>query len=225
VFAQAILREALARRLEAVGSAQTPEVCAIVVVRDVDVASFVTGALAHTVALPPPVQDAWYRAFTRTVFLAGQPDQLARRFPAGERSPNGAMSWFAADEPAAYEGLRRLLRAFEGPRLPPDLPAAVKLRFPGRAGVPGRTRRLFVGIAGLGTQQYLVHLHHTVCEAALRGLIGPGDALEVVHMPEIDESVGPWDYARVHADHADEQRLRLHACLSPPLATHFEEDQ
>lgn len=231
MFSQGLLREELARRINAArigleppttaGSAEAHDaahVSAVVVVRDIDVAAFVTGALAHTVALPAAARDAWYRSFTRTIFLAGNPERLQHRHPPDHCTPDGAIGWYAAAELSTYLGLRRLLRAFDGPRIATDIPATVPLRLPGRGAAPRRARRLLVDVAGLGMGQYLVHLHHTVCEAAICGLIGPGDALEVVHVQEIDESVGRWDYARVHADHRDERRLRLYTCLSSPIA-------
>jgi hypothetical protein len=228
MLSQDLLREELARRVEAARTGLGPtagrppddsaSIAAIVVVRDVDVMAFVIGALTHALGLPAPAQDAWLRAFTRTLFLAGNPDRLERRHPADHRSPDGAIGWYAAAPPSAYLGLRRLLRTFDGPRMPADAPSVVGLRVPGCGAAPARARRLFVDVHGLGIAQYLVHVHHSVCEAAMRGLIGRGDALELVHVQEIDESVGRWEYARVHVDHRDDRRLRLYACLSEPRA-------
>jgi hypothetical protein len=231
MLSQDLLREELARRVDAarIGLGSTAgrppddtdasaSVAAIVVVRDIDMKAFVIGALTHTLMLPAPAQDAWLRAFTRTLFLAGNPDRLQRRHPTDHRSPDGGIGWYAAAPPSTYLGLRRLLRTFDGPRMPADAPAVVRLRVPGCGAAPPRARRLFVDVCGLGIAQYLVHVHHSVCEAAISGLIGRGDALELVHVQEIDESVGRWEYARVHVDHRDDSRLRLYACLSEPLA-------
>ncbi len=73
-------------------------------------------------------------------------------------------------------------------------------------------RRLHLEAGGLTWQQYLVHLNHAICEAALAGDLRPGDTLELTDDPAPGP---PWDHARVGTDPDDPERLRLFAALAP----------
>ena len=215
---QQLLRELLDRRVARARArlsptAAPPDVTAIVVLRELDVAAFARGALEFAFAAPAPARVAWLRAFTRTAFLAGNPDNLALRHRPDHRSRDGAIAWYGPAESAAYRPLSRLLRAFNGGAMATGLPRTATVRVPGAAAARARTRRLLVDVAGLDLPAYLVHLNHALCEPALQGLLTPGERLEIRHVDAIDPAL-PWAYARVHLDEPDSSRLRLYAALS-----------
>ena len=192
------------------------DMAAIVVVRDVHVRSFVEGALAFASELEHPVAGAWYAGFTRTVFLAGDCERLESRHRPRHVSPDGAIGWFGPAPQAEHAALRRLLRAFEGPEPAAGLPVNGAARVPGAGS--GRRRRLLIDIGHSSVQDLLIHVHHTVCEAVIRGLIRRGDALALHGVDALEGPVDRWDYARVHRDTGHDERLRMYTWLGPATA-------
>lgn len=208
-------QEALRRELEArLGErGDIGDQTVVAVVREVDLAAYAGGALAFALGLPPERAAAWAASLTRTVFLAGDPARIARRHPADRVAPGGSAAWFGPGRAADYEGLRLLLRAFEGEAPVPPLREPVRLAVPGRAdGDVPRKLRLHLDAAGLPWREHLVHLNHALCEAALEGDLRPGDHLELTHDPAPGP---PWLHARVGTDPRDKGRLRLFAALAP----------
>ncbi|CAM5560779.1 hypothetical protein STENM327S_06226 [Streptomyces tendae] len=61
---------------------------------DIDPAGFVAGAASFALALEPGGSGGWYRAFTRTVFLAGRPGSVAGRHPHRRLAPGGGLAWY-----------------------------------------------------------------------------------------------------------------------------------
>ncbi|MGH2954044.1 MAG: DUF6182 family protein [Solirubrobacterales bacterium] len=195
---------------------EASELCAVVVVRDLDPAAFVRGTLEFAQAVPAPLRDPWYRTFTRTLFFAGNPVSVAERFSCRHLA-GGEIGWLGPGERRAYLGLSRMLRLFRGPA-PPRLPATLELTVPGAA-PSDRAAALRVATAGVSTGEYLVHVNHTLSEAALRGLIAPGDLLAVTHTDELDptevESLdGERSQLRIAEDARRPGRLRLYAALA-----------
>jgi hypothetical protein len=99
-----------------------------------------------------------------------------------------------------------------------EFPAMLELIVPG-APPTGRAATLRVGTAGVSTQEYLVHVNHTLCEASLRGLLGPGDVLSVCHTDELDPTEagsrdGERSQLRIAEDTRRSGRLRLYASLA-----------
>ncbi|WP_217239260.1 DUF6182 family protein [Streptomyces sp. AC555_RSS877] len=163
--------------------AAAPGLDVAVVVAHLDAAAFIRGAADFALAVPEALRDGWYRMFTRTVFLAGQPTALAGRYPYQHATPNGQLAWYGPAPRRALTPLSRLLRAFSGPA-PMEAPAGALA-----VTVPGPPSGHHVGIAlavgGVSTGEYLVHVHHLIAEASLRGLIRPGDTLLVDHRPAL----------------------------------------
>ncbi len=208
------LQNRLADRLA--GITKPAPLTVVAVVRELDVESYIRGALAFTLAQPPRLRGEWYESFTRTAFLAGNYSRFASRYPADHATSDGTLCWFGPAPAERFEGLRRLLRAFEG-AAPVPLPGAQRVvTVPGEPERQPRERRLTVALAGLNALEYLIHLNHAVCEAALLDLVGPGDHVELVHCDEIDEPARRWEYARVGRSAHDDSQLRLYACLTAP---------
>lgn len=203
---QDLLRRLHDERLTACagGRATPPGLSVIVVLSALDPAAFVTGALRFTLGLDRDRAATWMRAYTRAVFLAGNPANLRDRFPFRHVTPDGRVAWTDPGDPDAHTGLRRLLRTFHG-TTPLDLPPLVDVDVPG-APPTGTAHDLYVAAGTAG--RYLVDVHHTLAEAVLRDIVRPGDRLRVRHMTDMTGLAGPPEYARVIATPDGDGRLR-----------------
>jgi hypothetical protein len=199
------------------GGGEASELYVVVVVRDLDPAAFVRGTLEFALGIPTELRDPWYRTFTRTLFFAGNPLSVAERFEFSHVAPGGEIGWLGPAGRGALLGVRRMLRLFRAPARA-ALPATLALTVPG--GPPtGRSATLRVATAGVSTQEYLVHLNHTLSEASLRGLLGPGDALKLLHTDELAPTeAGSHDGRRTQLRIGEDARrpgwLRLYASLT-----------
>jgi hypothetical protein len=190
-----------------------PRPAAIVVMREFHAAALARGALVFALGLSPAVRELWASAFTRTIFLAGNPRNLAARFTFAHVGEDARCGWLAPDERDASKGLRRLLRLFRAPApVAAVVPESVELGTDGRHAA---RRELHVDVTGSAADAYLVQVHHALAESVLRGLVGPADRLVLVHHEGIDRTDARCDYARVDFD-AD-GRLRTNAYLTEPL--------
>jgi hypothetical protein len=184
--------------------APAPEVAVIVVLADFDPARFVRGALEFAFSLPPKAASAWMRAYTRAIFLAGNPANLTGRFTFRRTAASGRMAWIGPADPRRHTGLRRLLRPFNG-TTPLDLPTRLDLDVPGGAPT-GNASDLYIP-TGQTIDRYLVDVHHTVAEATLRGMLRRGDRLRLRHVPSLDPLTSRPEYARVLPAADDPTRL------------------
>ncbi|GGL19841.1 DUF6182 family protein [Mangrovihabitans endophyticus] len=217
----ALVAAATARLASASGTGPAAAVAeTVVVVADVVPPAFALGAVEFTLGLPEDLGRAWHRSFTRTLFLAGQPGTVVSRHPARHVAADASMSWHG---PAQGDGLRdlsRLLRAFRGPRPAASVTRDLSVLVPG--GPAGHVVEARMATAGVGVGDYLVHLHHLLGEATLRGLIRRGDTVRIGHAPHLDDpdsraalEPGRADVVqtRITHDHADPGRLRLYGVL------------
>jgi hypothetical protein len=196
-----------------------PAVAAVAVVRRFEPAAFARSAMDFALGLDAERRQVWFRAFTRTLFLSGNPANLAQRFPVDRIAADGSVGWLAPAPVEELLGVRRLLKLFDV-TAELDLPPEVTVEVPGSCG-PGATRgehlRVYMATAGLRMPDYLVHLNHTLAEAALTGLVFPGDRVTLVHVPRITAETGPYDRLRVHWDTrfgvGGGQRLRAYSGL------------
>ncbi|MFF6807454.1 DUF6182 family protein [Streptomyces sp. NPDC012616] len=220
------LAELLARRAAWVGrpprrpvAGEPPETTVLVVLRAVDLPGLVRGALDFTAGLTHDEADAWRRSWTTTRFLFGNPANLTARAPARVISPGGNTAWLGPFPATRLPGPSRLLKPVAGVLL--DLPDTVEV--PGTGPPADATyRELHIAVRDLSFAQYLVHLHHALAESVLMGRLAPGGPLRLVHRPDLDARALDQDpdYARVHQERSDPDRLRLYVSLSsdPPKA-------
>lgn len=194
-------------------------VSAIVVLRRFEPAAFARSSLTFALGLDAVRADAWFRAFTRTIFLTGNPLNLQERFRFDHVAADGSTAWFGPSPSASATSLRRLLKLHVA-SAPPRPPAVLALDVPGSpdgaAAAGGGRRRSFellVATAGLSTADYLVHLNHSLAEAALTGTLRPGDRLSLRHVPRLTLPFPPHSALRVHRDTHDPARLRAYTCL------------
>lgn len=186
-----------------------------VVVRRFDLTSMVRGAMAFAAGLSAEAADGWFRAYTRTLFLFGNPHNLAARHAPALGTAGAETAWFGPWDARRMEALSRLLKPLRG-----DLPA-----LPQRCDIPGSPAapaELHVAVGGLNLPQYLIHLHHTLAEAVLLGTLAPDAPVRLIHWPDVDPVLaasGDADYVRVHYAAGDESRLRLYTLLTPPRGT------
>ena len=209
------------------GRPASPALDVAVVVADLDVPAFIGGVTDFALSLPHALRDGWYRTFTRTVFLAGRPASTVLRHPYRHATTRGDLAWYGPVTRSALRPLSLLLRAFQGPA-PVEVPGE-----PLTIVVPGtptqHTAKATIAVGGVSTAAYLVHVHHLISEAVLRGLVRPGDTLRVEHrrslatedfrdalQPARTESV----QTRIASGGPDSADLRLYGVL---VSSHGEE--
>lgn len=194
------------RQAAAPSETSTAVVC---VLRRLDMAALIAGTCTLAATLPAERVADWRRSFTRTIFLAGNPDNLRDRFAFHHACPSGAIAW---TEPATLDEhapLRRLLRLFEGSgALPP--PTTVTL--PG-TGTRPVGHDLYLASTGITVGECLVHVGHLLAEAVFDGLVAAGDRLTVRHVPRLVGMPAPFEALRIAADPDDPDRLRAFAAL------------
>ncbi|MCN9242904.1 DUF6182 family protein [Streptomyces sp. RY43-2] len=206
----------LAAQREITRAAQDAKVQAVCVLRDFDLPTWVRATCAFAARVDASAAVGWRRDFTRTVFLAGNPDNLRDRFVFGHVADDGSAAWQGPAPAEESTTLRRLLKLFDGSaELPTRLSTVVRVladRDPrGRAPV---RRELHVATAGVTIADCLVHLNHLLVEAVLDEVVGPGDELVVRQAPWLPASAGLFAARRIDGtpDHPD--RLRAYAALT-----------
>ncbi|MFI0897310.1 DUF6182 family protein [Streptomyces sp. NPDC020983] len=199
---------------------------AVAVVRSYAPARWVAQACAFGLSLQsrPDAERvaAWRRSLTRTVFLAGDPRRLQRRFDFHHLSPDGSVAWCAPGPPAATAPLRRLLKTLRASGGAPAIPPT-PVRVPDAARPARRAplrRQLYVATARTPLPRLLVHTHHLLVEAVLDGLVEPGDRLVLHHVPSLGGLRAHFDALRVDAEEPPSHgtsappRLRAWAALT-----------
>lgn len=201
------------------------EVCVVVVIRELEIIQFVAGTLDFASAIPEPMRQPWYRGFTKTLFFAGNPDSLESRFDFDHLSAGGSLGWIGPAKRRAQRDISRMLRLFEAPARPAS-PATTTFKVGAANG--GRSTTLQVATARVAAQEYLVHVNHVICGAAIRGLLSPGDSVRLVHTDELAiSSMGERERRtgelRIAPDAGHPESLRLYAALA--LDPDHEEDR
>jgi hypothetical protein len=207
----------------------------VCVLRRLDLAAFIAGTCAFAASLPAERVAGWRRSFTRTIFLAGNPDNLRDRLAFHHTDPDGAIAWTLPATLREHAPLRRLLRLFDGSgALPPPVTVTVPgTTVPGTTApgttvpgttVPGTTvpgtgtrpveHDLSVATTGVTVGDCLVHLGHLLAEAVFDRLVSGGDRLVVRPVPRLVGTPGPFEALRVAADPDDPDRLRAYAALA-----------
>jgi hypothetical protein len=181
----------------------------VCVLRRLDLAALIAGTCTFAAMLPAERVADWRRSFTRTIFLAGNPDNLRDRFDFQYTDPDGAIAWTLPATLREHTPLRRLLRLFDGSGAPSPVPLTVR--------VPGTGTRqvehdLYVASVTVG--DCLVHVGHLLAEAVFDGLVSGGDRLAVRHVPRLVGMPGPFEALRVAADLDNPDRLRAYAALA-----------
>ncbi len=207
----------IAAQQEIAARAEATQVIAVAVVRGFDLVPWIRGTCAYAAGLLPEEVAAWRRSFTRTIFLAGNPDNLLDRFAFAHVSEDRSAAWIPPAEETALVPLRRLLKLFDAPGpLPPHPLLTVEI--PERADRPrvGRPVRhgLYLATAGVTVAGAMVHLNHLLAEAVLDGLLAPGDALTVRQVPRLTGVSEPFEALRIAGEEGRPDRLRAFAGLT-----------
>jgi Family of unknown function (DUF6182) len=191
--------------------AAVPDVTVPVAMRAFDPGSTVAGALEFAAGLSEVDADSWFRCYTRTLFLVGNPVNIAERFPPATVAGNGTIAWLGVHDRRHTDHVRRLLRPVSG-----ELPGhAASLDTVVASAAEHPVRHLWIAVRGLDVARYLVHLHHTVAEAVLLGLLPPRTALALHHVDDLDPvRAGRSNPAFVRVHHGPDERLRLFTLLT-----------
>lgn len=189
-------------------------VAAVVVLRDFAPSAFADSCLRFACSLGQTEREQWQRHFTRTIFLAGNPRNLKRRFAFDWVANDGSIGWISPAPPDATMGLRRLLCLFRISNPLADI-SDFDLSIPGPKSAAA-ARTIYVAIGGIEAAEYLVHLNHILAEGVLAGDIGPGDRLRIRHVPTLSGHEADFVSLRVHVARLDPRRLRAYAGLTKP---------
>ncbi len=205
-------------RLAAAGSPAEGLGAATVVLRGVELRTWVQGTCAFASSLDPRTATAWRRQLTRTIFLAGNPHNLRQRFSPTLVAPDSTAAWFGPADPLA-QALRRLLPAFScGASLsgPPSSP--VRLRLEPRPTREPRQWEALLATAGMSLPGSLIALNHLLVEAVLDGHLQDRDTVTVRPIPTLSGHRADVRCIRAVPDPGHRGRLRAEACLvlSPP---------
>jgi hypothetical protein len=188
------------------------EVTVPVAMREFDPSAVLSGATAFAAGLDAADADAWFRCYTRTLFLFGNPANLARRFPPALVAGSGRVGWLGLYDARRTDHVRRLLRPVSG-ALPADVRQLDTVAEPGRR--PEWEMR--VAMRGLDLPRYLVHLHHAAAEAVLTGALPPGATVALRHVDDLDPELPTRVSYRFHRVHpvAAGGPPRLYVALLP----------
>ncbi len=185
------------------------ETSALAILRSFEPEEYLQGATAFVTGLDGDARDAWYRAFTRTSFLVGDPDRIAERFAFAHRTASMAWVWSPSDR--ATLGLRRLLKPLHtSGSVPPDGSREYALAAGG-----GTRHELWLATEGLALEKYLVHLNHTLCECLITGVVSPDDRVAIRHVARIESLPPRCPYARVVPDPLNTAHLKAVSYVSP----------
>lgn len=193
------------------------EMAVVVVLRDFIPRVFVESCMDFVLGLDDTSRLGWFRSFTRTIYLAGNPNNLVGRFSFRQLAKDGSIAWSAPAPFASSFTLRRLLSSFHA-NIPDSALTGFETVVPA-ARLSGKTKILYVGVAGLTGVDYLIHLNHTLSEGILTGAISPGDRVLVRAVPSVN-GCPQLANLRVHVDLFDGRRLRAYAGISDSLAQH-----
>jgi hypothetical protein len=185
---------------------------AVSVLARFELASWLRGTAAFAMGLPAEQVPAWRRSFTKTIFLAGNPANLAGRFTFAHVHEDSSVAWTTPAAPAATDTLRRLLKMFEGAAALPTRDEFL-VRLPGHGTDPAR-RALYVTTAGMTVADSVVHLNHLLVESVLDGLLRPGDQLLVRQVPRLAGIGERFDSLRIGPDPSGVDRLRAFGGLT-----------
>ncbi|MEV5985424.1 DUF6182 family protein [Streptomyces sp. NPDC052051] len=209
----------LAAQREITGAAQDARVQAVCVLRDFDLPSWARATCAFAARVDASAAVDWRRDFTRTVFLAGNPDNLKDRFAFGYVADDGSAAWQGPAPAEESTTLRRLLKLFDGAAELPTRPSAV-VRVLADQDPRGRApvrRELHVATAGVTVADCLVHLNHLLVEAVLDEVVGPGDELVVRQAPWLPTSPGLFAAQRIDGTPGHPDRLRAYTALTEEI--------
>jgi hypothetical protein len=141
---------------------------------------------------------------------------LRERFAFDYLAEDGTAAWFGPCDADRCLPLRRLLKPFAA-----TIPAAAVLpahrttvTLPGAPAASGSDAELHVATSGLTAAQLLIHVNHLVAEAALDGLLEPGDSVTLRQVPRLIGLAAEPVALRVDLDPADPARLQAFAALT-----------
>lgn len=194
-----------------------PDIAAIAVIRDFDPAAFARSSLAFAFVLPEEWRNKWFSAYTRTIFLAGNPANIGARFPFQHVADDASHAWLGPAPSQVAMTLRRLLVLFRSEgvlRLTGEFTITAPRVTESEPTVAPPRRHIYIATAGLSASDYLVHLNHTLAELVLLGLIVPGSVVTIRHVPRLHGCREELTWLRVQRDSSDATRLRAYAGVS-----------
>lgn len=198
----------------------------VAVVRDFRLAGWVRETCRFVLAIPPDRALAWRRSFTRTVYLAGRPDNLRERFHFDHVAADGSVAWAGPAGDRDTAPLRRLLKTFNGrgplPTWTPmtvEVPAVREVTAAGadRPERPPVHRDLYIATANVTISDALVQVNHLIAEAAADGLIAPGDRLCLRSVPRLTGTAARFAALRIDTDVHRPSELQAYAGLTEEI--------
>lgn len=194
-----------------------PKVPAVCVLRGFELSAWLKETYVFSHRVGGEAAAAWRQDVTRTVLLAGNPASLCERSDFDHVADDGSTACLGPASAEQNTALRRLLKLFPTTApLPAVSGTVVELPADGAADGPaaGRVpvpRELHLATARLTIAECLVPLHHLLSEAAIDGLLGPGDRLTLQPAPRLVGVPGPFAALRIGPSHQRSHHVRAYA--------------
>lgn len=207
---------------------------AVAVIGGFHLPTWVHETCRFALSVPSGPAVAWRRSFTRTLFLAGRPDNLKERFTFDHIADDASSAWAGPTSHGTTTALRRLLKTFSGARelsawAPVTIvvsgaavpePAVSEPAVSAASAAPRSRpvhRDLYIATARVTVSDVLVQVNHLLAEAVLNGLIRPGDRLTLRSVPHLSGPTAPLAALRVDTDAHHPHVLRAYAALTEEI--------
>ncbi|MGW4078684.1 DUF6182 family protein [Streptomyces sp. NEAU-174] len=215
------LRDAKAAIAGSEGAGTADSAVVVAVIRSLSLPRWVHETCRFVLSVPAGPARSWRRSFTRTLYLAGQPDNLKERFTFDHIAADGSAAWAGPTADETTSALRRLLKTFSGVRelsawapVTVVVPAPAARRAPRHPGRRPVHRDLYIATAAVTVSDVLVQVNHLLAEAVLDGLIRPGDRLSLRSVPRLSGSAARFAALRVDTDTQYRHELRAYVGLT-----------
>jgi hypothetical protein len=187
---------------------------ALVILRRFELGDYVRGTVEFVGRLDPRSREEWYRDFTRTRFLVGDPDRVSGRHGDLITWRSADVAWVSpAGERNALRTLSRLLTPLRT-AAPPAAPRHYEGPLSEAGDRPGAGPEKDICLATLGRplEEYLVHLNHSVSEGLVTGALSACDRVVVREVMSIERLPARREYVRVAVEG---DRLRAAGFIAP----------
>jgi hypothetical protein len=178
-------------------------ISAVIIIKDFSLDTYLDFINNCYAEIPSDILTKWYKNFSRTIFLFGNPDKLYKNQKNKIRVRAKNYAFCIPEDPSGQKGIRLLLRAVNTNKL-------FKTNDLNRKKT---TKVLSLDISQMRLERYLVHLTHTLFEVKILNLVKNTDEFSIKHVNHPIRVAKKPLYTRVDVDESNTSRLRLYTQL------------